>query len=273
MDSTDPSPAGGTSHLIISATLSVLLVVGVLTWRFETMTRQNNTDLYAVAHAEVSQGQSGDAASDLAKSLGIHSPTAIPSNAEEIAQIGTTTIGRLVTYYNTLSQNNEYTPEVGAQIAASIAPSVKADIPYTTYDASSITTKSDTSYSGMIAYRKALQGSFAPLQKNTTYELDLYDTYMKKHDAHLLVQLKSAAQNYHSAAEQTAKVIVPSDATSIQIGVLNALQEFGTTLDFMIDNINSPVTSLALLGSYNKAENDMTIAFSALNTYYASKRP
>lgn len=264
---------GGSWHLIVSAALSVIVVVAVAGWKFHQITAQKAIDLFAVAQAEPAP-PGVDPARELAQALGMGlAPGATSSTPEEISRIGDNTIARLTSYYTYLEESGSYTPEIAAQIAASIAPMVAAHVPYTTYDPQTIPTDSGTSYKRMIEYRTDLQRSFAPLKKNNTYELDLYNNYMQTHDTRYLAELKTAAQNYRDAAAQTAKVTVPADAISIQVGILNAMQEFAATLTFIVDNIQDPVTSLALLSSYNKAENDMTTSFAALDAYYASKRP
>lgn len=263
----------GSWHLIVSAALSVIVVVAVAGWKFHQMTSQKSIDLFAVAQAEPAPPGT-DPARELAQALGMGlAPGATSSTPEEISQIGDRTIARLTSYYTLLEESGSYTPEIASQIAASIAPMVAAHVPYTTYDPQTIPTDSGTSYQRMIEYRTDLQRSFAPLKKNGAYELDLYNNYMQTHDTRYLTELKTAAQNYRDAAAQTAKVTVPADAVSIQVGILNAMQEFGATLNLVVDNMQDPVTSLALLASYNKAENDMITSFAALDAYYASKRP
>lgn len=264
--------AGRSWHLATSAALSLVVVVGVAGWTMRETARQKDADLTAIADIAAA-GQGADAAYDLAANLGIHAPYATSSTPEEIAQIGTSTLSRIVDSYMELARHHAYTPEVGARIAASVAPSVRADIPYAMYDDTSVATSSDTSRKGRVAYRAALQTSLAPFKKNATYELGLYDAYMKTHDAKFLAQIKAAAENYRDAASLTAKVTVPQDAVGIHVGILNATQEFATTLDFIVDNIGDPVTSLALLRSYDKAEDDMADSFGALDAYFAEKLP
>ena len=209
---------------------------------------------------------------DLAAKLGYASPNATSSTAEQIAEIGTTTIGQLVSYYEYLNQNNAYTPDRGATIAASIAPTVDAKIPYGMHTIESIESTTDTSKNSVIAYRQALQTSLAPLKKNPGYELDIYNNYLQTKDELYMSQLKTMAANYHTAVNLTTKVTPPRDAVTIHVDILNSLTQFGTTLDFMIQNVDNPVTSLALLRAYDRAEQDMFDAFSGINSYYLKKK-
>jgi len=234
------------------------------------MKAERNTDTSVTDNIS---GSDENIARKLATQLGLPDPTATSSTPEEIAQIGPNAIGQMATYYAILTQNNAYTPEIGAQIAASIAPSIHARVPYPMFNEKSLSTNSDTSYQGMIAYRTALQTSLAPLKLNKDYELHLYNAYVETRDAAYLTQLTTAAEHYREAAGLTARVSVPKDAVSIHVGILNAMQEFASTLDLIVANISDPITSLALLSSYSKAESDMVNAFTDLDDYYASKKP
>jgi len=263
---------GGSWRIIASAALSIAVVIGILAWQFHTRVIQARRVGDASA-TSTSLETPRNSARELAEKLGLPDPTATSSTPEEIAQIGSNAFGQIATYYAILEQNNAYTPEIGAQIAASIAPSIHARVPYSMYDEKSLSTHGDTSYAGMRAYRTALQTSLAPLKLNKEYELHLYGAYMETRDVTYLTKLTAAAQHYREAAGLTARITVPKDATSIHIAVLNAMQKFASTLDLMVANISDPITSLALLSAYSKAEDDMVNAFTTLDDYYASKQP
>jgi len=66
---------------------------------------------------------------------------------------------------------------------------------------------------------------------------------------------------------------VPSDAVAVQVGMLNAMEEFSATLDQMATHAQDPFASAALLENYNAAENDVISAFNDLATYSKSKTP
>ena len=123
----------------------------------------------------------------------------------------------------------------------------------------------------MMKYRSDLQVSLAPLLKNSLPELTIFGMYTSTKDTKYLTQLKTIAQNYRDAAVATSKVVVPADAIPYQIDILNAMQEFGATLDQLTAHVDDPITTAALLRSYNQAEQDMFNSFNSLTTYYASK--
>lgn len=250
----------------MSAGISALAIVGVVGWQVNKVIQGKNADLQATAAAAVSMpgGQGTNAIGDM-------SGAATSSSPEDIAQIGTNAIGELMTRYTIATKNTPYTPELGAQIVAQVAPNVDARVAYSVYDAKMLPTDPDTSYVRMGVYRTDLQAALKPLMDNKRYELDIYNDYLQTRDASRLAQLKTATNNYRSAAAQTAKIVVPASASVYHVGILNAMQEFAATLDAMADNINDPVTSLALLKAYNKAEDDMRGSFEALNARFAQK--
>lgn len=256
------------SHFAVSAALSVAVVIGVGAWRLAANIHQKDTDLH-VSMTDTSPLIAHEADTNLAALL---SPQATSSTAAEISQIGEQTVRQMATAYAVLAHDGTYTPELGSQIAAHAASALEAKVPYTTYSEQDIRTDIDTSRKRVLSYRTDLQGTLKPLMKNKTYELALYNSYMQTHDEKYLAQMKAAAQNYRDAATQTAKLVVPKDAVSIHVDILNAMQKFAATLDMVVDNTQDPITSLALLKSYNTAEADMFNSFNALNDYEAQQR-
>lgn len=250
----------------MSAGISALAVLGVVGWQIDKVIQNKNIDLVSVANASVAHDPSNNT-DDAMALLGANAATS--SSPEDIAQIGTNAIGELATYYTIATKDTPYTPELGAQIVASVAPTITARVAYPMYNATMIPSDVDTSSTRKTAYRTDLQTSLKPLLQNKRYELDLYNAYVQTRDQSYLTQLKAAAQNYRSAATATAHVVVPTNAISYQVGILNAMQEFAATIDALADNTDDPITSLALLKSYNQAEAEMGTSFTALNTYFA----
>ena len=124
----------------------------------------------------------------------------------------------------------------------------------------------------MLQYRSDLRTAFAPLLKNTTPEYEIFAQYADTKDVSYLTKLKSIALDYRTAASSTALVVVPRDAVSYHVAILNAMEEFAATLDALATHANDPFASVALLRSYDQAESDMLTSFNALTTYYKSKQ-
>lgn len=250
----------------MSAVLSAVAVVGVAGWQISNILEAKGNILQATATVGASHVPA-DGANELDSQLG----TATSSTPDEISQIGVNAIGELATNYAVATQHTPYTPTLGAQIVAAVTPTVIARIGYSTYDTNMIPTTSDTSSVRKLQYRTDLHTAFIPLTRNTTYELDLYNDYVQTQDHKYLDQLKTAAQNYRDTVTATAHVIVPANAVTYQVNILNAMQKFATTIDTMADNTADPITSVVLLNSYNQAESDMYSSFGALNAYLTQK--
>lgn len=261
------SYTSGFSHLVISAVISALAVIGVAGWHVYGLVTGNTVEAHTAVPSTLA---SADDTDSLDPHIEIDQATS--SSPEEISRLGTNAIGGIAAFYTVLSNNDMYTPEIGRQVATNIASSIRPRVAYSMYSTSSIPTDPDTSRARMLVYREALQKSFTPLLKNKTYELEIFGRYTETRDPAYLAQLKAVAQNYREAANLTSRVTVPADALEKQVGILNAMQKFAATLDLMAENAEDPITSTALLISYNEAENAMFTSFGALNTYYAQKR-
>ena len=261
---------GELSPMKITAVLSIAALFCVVGYQAEQILVPHTVTEDIVATTATSTGQN-DTDTELA-SVDINGFGAIgTSSATDIDHIGSNIVGQLATHYVVMQQTGTYTPEAAAQVATDMAQNIHINVGYAPYATSSIKTDPDISYKRMIKYRSDLQVSLAPLLKNNTYEMTLLGMYTQTKDPKYLTQLKAAAQNYHTAASSTAKVVVPADAVSYQLGILNAMQEFATTLDAITTHIDDPITTATLLTSYNQAEQNMFDSFNALSTYYTSK--
>jgi hypothetical protein len=264
---------GKFSHLTISAMISVIAVVALVGWRFGGFMYPSTTDTVVAETTDEITGTPMYGQEAGTDAIFTTPDVATSSSPEYIARLGDNIVGTLASYYTVLSANGIYTPQMGDMVAASLVPDLlQTRVAYSMYDARSIPTDPDTSPRRMTMYRTDLQKSLAPLKKNTEYEFKIFATYTASQDPKYLAQLKVAAQNYRDAAALTAKVVVPADAVTDQVGILNAMLQFAATLDAMADNANDAMTSLVLVNTYNEAESDMFASFNALNAYYAKKQ-
>lgn len=195
------------------------------------------------------------------------------ADADGISNIGDNVVGALVDSYVTLQKSGVYTPDEGARVAENIAESLRAHVSFETYSAGDIKTDTDTSYDRMLRYRSDLRIALEPLLKNTAYELSLFASYIDTHDKTYIAGLKTAAGHYQDAVTNAANVVVPRDALSHHIGILNSLSEFGATISAMADNADDPFASAALLRTYNSAEAQMLTSFNTLAMYEKAKKP
>jgi hypothetical protein len=251
------------SHIKLTAGLAVILLVGVGIW--QTVGAFGAKD---VAQTFVATSTETNGAQNTAVALSASTTAADP---DPVTAVSTDALGEVVGAYTGLQEEGQYSTSTGAAIAGSIGLGLQAPISYTPLDASQIKTSPDTSYQAMMAYRTALQTSLKPLLNNTEPEYEIFGLYVETKDDTYLTELHTAAANYRAAASSTALIVVPADAVSVDLGLVNSMDEFAATLDSLADNANDPIGSSVLLENYNQSENDVLNAFQALVTYEQSK--
>lgn len=179
----------------------------------------------------------------------------------------------LFSNYDQMKKSGSLNDNSMQQLGQNVANIVKPDIYYDKVDENMVRSDPDTSYQRMITYRDTLRTALKPLVDNTTPEIDLIGEYEQTGDPSYLGQMRLAAENYRLAASNTLAVVVPSDAVSYDVNVVNSLREFGATLDAFADYATNTVTAAAVLMSYNQAEQDVVTSFSTLAQYFTSKTP
>jgi hypothetical protein len=259
----------------MTAVLSVVVLVGAIGWKVAQQFQNKNEVLSVVAGAA---GANHTAIPDNLQAIGYGSTTgsdvASGSASDPLnpSAIGDSVASALASEYATMQADGTYSTSSAAAAAQQLGASIKADVAYKAYSAQDIPTDPDISYARMLTYRAALQVSFQPLLKNKTPELDMLTSYEQSNDPTYLTELQQAADNYKLAAAETAAVVVPDDAVNVQVGILNAMQEFGATLDQMAASAKDPFAEAALLNTYMQAQSDMFNSFNDLYTYYKSKQ-
>jgi hypothetical protein len=262
----------GFSGISVTAALSVVVLLGAVGWKIEQSFQDKGDGMNVVAGAAAADhsGIGNDALSGNAGSLGEGTSSATDPSAP--AQITDSVANTLAYDYAAMQANGTYSTSSATALATAIGAGLKASVTYKQYSASDIKTDPDTSYARMLTYRAALQTSFAPLLKNTTPEIDMLTSYVKTNDPKYLTQLQQAADNYKLAAVETAQVVVPKDAVAVQVGILNAMQEFAATLDQMAASASDPFTEATLLNTYMQAQGDMFSSFNNLYGYEKNKQ-
>lgn len=260
-----PSTRLSFSPLTFTAALCVAVLLTTIVWSATREISASNPAPAAQTYASSQQDGLGDTRAP--------NPT-IASNATafdaaDLSGFAPQVVGVLAAQYAALQQKGAYTKETGAAVAAQLAPSLKAPLSYKTFSIIDISIVQDSSYARMQRYQADLRAALAPLAQNSTPEISLFSAYVQSKDPKYLDQLRSAAQDYANAASAAAKVIVPSDAIAQHIGILNAMEEFSATLKALADNSGDPITTIALLQTYNDAESDMVVSFNLFASYIA----
>jgi hypothetical protein len=250
-------------HIRITAILAVVVLVGVGVWQVvASMNEKDAVGTFVAANDNSSGAQDAAVAALDATSSG---------DSDPISAVSENAVGEVVGAYAGLQQSGQYSSTTAAQVAGSIGTQLQAPVSYSPISASQMQTTQDTSYKAMMQYRTALQTSLKPLLQNTQPEYVIFGMYVETKQQTYLDQLRASAANYVAAASSTAALTVPADAVSVQLGLVNSMNEFAATLDDMADHADDPIASSVLLENYNQAENDVLNAFQALVTYEQSK--
>lgn len=253
---------GGFSHIFITATVSLVILVVVGGWQINRTLHERTDATSYVATSETS-GAEGDDALAASSSLSFLSDT---------TPLGSAVLDSVVDKYFSLQEQGLYTPEVAAKTAEKMAETLTIPFTYRTHKPEDVQTTADTSYERMLAYRGDLQVSLMPLLKNTEPEYEIFAQYVDTKDKKNLEKLQAAAENYRAAANATVRVVPPKDALSEHLGILNAMEEFAVALDTLAANADDPFASIVVLRAYNQAETNVLTSFASLAKYYREKR-
>ena len=188
----------------------------------------------------------------------------------DIAMIGPAVAGQLIAQYQTLKESGLYTPEVAESVARELGENVIAPVPYKHYSAKDIKTAGDNSYESMLNYRAKLKDALLPMTKIEDLEISVFATYMETKDPAKLAQLHDIAAAYAASIKAASGIATPPEATQLHASILNAMGQFGVTIAALGDNAEDPITTIALLRTYNEAENAMITSFNNLAKYFAN---
>lgn len=263
------------SPIVITAALSVLLFFGAVVWQATRSVETVNSGalvapgtVYAVQRNQTYAANPGTAA--LSSGYGAGAASAGPN---DFSHTENDVFGQLVGTYVALKNAGTYTEEKGAQIAESLAEATVASVAFTPLTQGDIKTDADVSYARILVYRNDVEAALAPMLLNSESELGIFNDYVQTRDRHNLVILGEAAERYRTTVSLLSAMTVPQDALLYHLGVTNALLQFATTLDAMIQNAGDPMATLALLRTYNNAEQDVYASFNALSSYEKRKTP
>ncbi len=265
------------SPIGVTAALSVAVLVCVAIWQVSSFVRNGQVSLAYVAvptPTQPSNASGADWQQEMAL-LGLtdrNDPTAT-SSSDTIAMIGPMVIAQMVGAYAGLQSQGTPTLEGVQAVSNTVSSNLRAAISYKTYTIADFKTDPDISYERMLTYRSDLRTALTPLLNNKSAELDLYGKYIETSDPSYLTRLTAAAKNYKDAAANTAALSIPRDAVNYHKDILNAMEEFGATLEQLVSHANDSLASAALLRAYNQAEEDMYTSFNALSAYYSQKTP
>lgn len=258
----------GFSPIFITAAVSIVALLAVVMWQMNRTLTTTGTPAALVP----TTGTSTVAPPVFTTINEASASDTAATSSDPLSELGTAVINQLSNAYVQMQEAGAYSTSTVLAMGQSLAPYVAANVSYPTFSSADIQTDTDTSYTRMLQYRSDLRTALAPLLKNTEPEYAIFAQYVDTKDVTYLTKLQTIAQNYRTAASNTARVVVPEDAVPFHLAILDAMEEFASTLDAMIAHAGDPFASVALLRGYNQAESDMLNSFNTLTTYYKGKQ-
>lgn len=254
----------GIAPIVITAAISVIAFLAVLGWQIErSLTQKQAATSFVATYRPIAEGSVSPA---------IPAPAAsTASSTDVISYIGPAVLDQLVATYQGMVSSGSFSIADAQKAAEQLAPYLRAPVEYTTYRSSDIATDPDTSYARMLRYRSDLRDALAPLLKNTQPEYEIFAQYVQTNDTTYLDSLRTIAGNYRETQTNMARVSVPADAVLYHTAIMDSLGEFASTLDSMAEHADDPFAIVALLRTYNQAEEDVLISFDGLTKYYKTK--
>jgi hypothetical protein len=173
--------------------------------------------------------------------------------------------------YTTLKESGRYTPETASAIGRSIGESVRAPSQFVMHGEGELKKDLDTSSARALEYRADMREALAVLISDAPPEFQTFGLYVETKNPARLLELEEAADRYQKAERALLAVVVPQDAVALHIRAANALGSYADTIRQLIRYADDPLSTLAVLRTYNDTEREMLYAFDALASYYVRK--
>lgn len=173
--------------------------------------------------------------------------------------------------YFSLKESGSFTNENAAKVGSFLAENLRVPIGFTLHGENELTLSAETSKERVLQYRSDMREALSVLINGSPPEFEIFALYVETKNPQRLLELETSAKRYREAEKKTLAVIVPKDAATLHIRVTNALGGYATAVEQLVRSIDSPVTTLGVLRTYNEAEREMLYAFDALASYYVQK--
>ncbi|TSC86991.1 MAG: hypothetical protein G01um10148_96 [Parcubacteria group bacterium Gr01-1014_8] len=273
---------GRPSSIVITAGLAAAILLSAIGWQLGGYWAKHHVVKKPIqfdrapdetSKAPVIGSISNDWRDELAR-LGLVNTTtdaAVATSSDPLATFGDTIAQEFLTTYLSLKQYGSYSPEKAAQLGKALGSNAHVPTNFTLHASSELTLASDTSKERILKYRSEMRDALRMLVNGSPPEFETLALYIETKNPERLIELSEAAERYRDAEKNALAVVVPSDAAELHIRVVNALGAYGSAVDQLVRSMASPVTTLAVLRTYNEAEREMLYAFDALASYYVRK--
>lgn len=176
-----------------------------------------------------------------------------------------------ITGYLALKESGRYTAETAAQVGRSIGENVRAPSQFIVHSESELKKDSDSSTARALSYRADMREALTVLISDAPPEFETFALYIETKNPERLRELEEAADRYQKAESALLSVVVPQEAAQLHLRVINSLGSYADSLRQLIRYANEPLSTIAVLRTYNDAEREMLYAFDALASYYVRK--
>lgn len=249
---------GGFSPIVIVAGVSVLILAGAIVWRLGVF---SGADTAPTTEAPTISAQKSPP-----YVAGAENDSTSPIS---LSNIGGDTLQKL----SEAAAKQDVTSFDAQRAASDIAESIRAEVVYDSVSESDIRSDVDTSFERVLVYRDELRRALTPLLSNRESEISIFARYIESGDKKYLAQLKEYAGNLKKSAVEAQGIVVPADAVPAHAATVNAMLHFSATLEQMTNYANDPLSTLALIRTYNRAEEEIFSSFGALAEYQKNKIP
>lgn len=173
--------------------------------------------------------------------------------------------------YVQLKESGRYSKELAGEVGKSIGTNVRAPSQFVVHSEDEFQKSADVSLARTLQYRADMREALAVLISDSPPEFELFGLYIEtKNPAHL-EELSQAAERYQTAERALLSIVVPQDAVSLHLRAVNSLGSYADAIRQLIRYADEPLSTLAVLRTYNDAEREMLYAFDALASYYVRK--
>lgn len=203
--------------------------------------------------------------------LGLISTTTENATGTTTLRVADVISQQFIDSYIALKESGRYSPAVARQIGQSIGENVRAPSLFIMHGEGELKKDADVSPQRVLSYRADMRDALLVLITDAPPEFETFGLYIEKKNPQRLRELEEASGRYQAAEQATLQVIVPSDAASLHLRVVNSLGAYADALRQLIRYADEPLTILAVLRTYNDTEREMLYAFDALASYYVQK--
>lgn len=276
------APHNQITFRVVAIGIAILMLGGALWYRFtpsHTATLATTTpEVLSIeeASARLSLDTDGDGFPDWQEVIRGSDPESATNTPQTVASVqgtattsssGADTLARtFVNSYLSATQNGSISLSDPNAFGSALAQTIQEPtIAYTIVLAKDIHTTEDSD-DAQNTYQKTLRDVVDPISKASEPEIAIYGRLLEG-QASADADLAQTIAVYQSVAQGMRAMTVPKSALLVHLGAVNAIGFYAAVLDAMRTHIADSISSLALMRTYNEAEQNMFANFGALSKY------